>query len=81
MTRTFLLTALILAVFALHQDFWNWNSTGLVFDILPVGLAYHAAYTVVAACLMTVLVRYAWPAEIDHFDSKRVTKEKSYDRK
>ena len=33
---------IVLAV--LHQDGWNWDDGDLVFGIMPVGLAYHAAY-------------------------------------
>ena len=70
MPKKLLLTLLVLAVFFLHQDFWNWKNAGLVFGFLPVGLAYHAAYAVVAACLMAVLVKLAWPVELDRFESE-----------
>ena len=65
-----LLSLLVLAVFFLHQDFWNWRNAGLVFGFLPVGLAYHAAYAIAAACLMALLVKFAWPADLDRFESK-----------
>jgi hypothetical protein len=70
MPKKTLLTLLVLAVFFLHQDFWNWKKAGLVLGFLPVGLAYHAAYAIVAACLMAVLVKYAWPSELDRFESE-----------
>lgn len=69
MTKKLLLTLLILAVFCLHQDFWNWQNGGLVFGLLPIGLAYQAAHAIVSACLMAVLVKFAWPAELDRFES------------
>jgi hypothetical protein len=77
MAKKFLLSSLILAVFLLHQDFWNWKNAGLVFGFLPVGLAYHAAYAIVAACLMAVLVNFAWPAELDRFESELEDEDKS----
>jgi hypothetical protein len=77
MAKKFLLSSLILAVFLLHQDFWNWKNAGLVFGFLPVGLAYHAAYAIVAACLMAVLVKFAWPAELDRFESELEDEDKS----
>lgn len=40
------LTLLCAVVYALHQDFWFWKSSELVFGILPIGLAYHAGYCV-----------------------------------
>jgi hypothetical protein len=61
-----LLTLLVLAVFALHQDLWNWTRVEpLIFGFLPVGLAYHAGYSILAAILMAVLVRFAWPHELE----------------
>ncbi len=60
------LVAAVLAMLALHQDFWFWRSASpLLFGILPVGLAYHAAYTVAAAALMWLLARLAWPAQLE----------------
>ena len=77
MAKKLLLTLLILAVFFLHQDFWNWRNGGLVFGFLPVGLAYHAAYSIVAACLMAVLVKFAWPGELDRFEAELEDEDKS----
>src|SRR5829696_3944530 len=37
---------LIIALYVLHQDVWFWRQARpLVFGILPIGLAYHAAFT------------------------------------
>ena len=49
-----MLTALVLLIFfALHQDIWLWReSRPLVFGVLPVGLAYHAAYTLAVSVVM-----------------------------
>jgi hypothetical protein len=61
---------LVLGVFLLHQDFWNWRkSEPLVFGCLPIGLAYHAAYAIFAAIMMAVLVKFAWPKELDAMES------------
>ena len=66
MNRTILLTLLIAVVYVLHQDFWNWKKIEpLVLGFLPIGLAYHAAYSIVAALTMAVLVRCAWPKQLD----------------
>jgi hypothetical protein len=57
---------IVLAVYALHQDVWFWRSARpLVFGFLPIGLAYHAAYSVLAAALMALLVRQAWPSALE----------------
>ena len=49
------------ALYALHQDFWFWREARpLVFGFLPIGLFYHAAYTIATSALMFVLVRSYW---------------------
>jgi hypothetical protein len=62
-----MLTALfLLAFFALHQDVWFWREARpLVLGILPVGLAYHAGYTLAVSLLMAVLVRRHWPSHLE----------------
>lgn len=70
MRRNILLTLLVVAVYLLHQDFWNWRRIEpLVFGFLPIGLAYHVGYSLVAAITMAVLVRYAWPRHLDEDES------------
>ena len=59
------LVALVLVVYVLHQDSWNWTNKELVLGVLPVGLAYHAFYSCLAATMMFVLVRLAWPAKLE----------------
>ena len=58
-----LVTAL---VYALHQDVWFWRSARpLVLGFLPIGLFYHAAYTIAICGLMWVLVRAHWPSHLE----------------
>jgi uncharacterized oligopeptide transporter (OPT) family protein len=65
-SKILVLTILIVGVYLLHQDSWNWNKTEpMVFGFLPVGLAYHAGYSIVAALLMAVLVKVAWPKHLE----------------
>jgi hypothetical protein len=55
-----------LALYLLHQDVWLWRSARpFVFGFLPVGLAYHALYCLLASLLMLLLVRHAWPARLE----------------
>jgi hypothetical protein len=64
--RRLSLALLVLLLYALHQDFWFWRSARpLVFGFLPIGLFYHACYTVLAAALMWLLVKYAWPKHLE----------------
>lgn len=60
-----LLTLLVLALLVLHQDWWFWRDKTLVFGFLPIGLAYHAAYSVAASVLLALLVRFAWPGHLE----------------
>jgi len=72
MKKTILLTLLVLVVYALHQDFWNWHKAEpLLFGFIPIGLAYHAAYSGAAALLMMVLVKFAWPAHLEKVEPYR----------
>jgi hypothetical protein len=60
---------LILVLYALHQDVWNWREARpLVFGFLPVGLAYHVAYSVAASVLLWALVKWAWPTHLEEDD-------------
>jgi hypothetical protein len=64
--RAFVLTLLVAAVYVLHQDWWNWKKAEpLVLGFLPVGLAYHAGYSILAAMTMAVLVKFAWPKHLE----------------
>lgn len=64
--KNHLLCVLVVGVYLLHQDCWNWKKTEpLLFGFLPVGLWYHAAYSVLAAVTMAVLVRFAWPKHLE----------------
>jgi hypothetical protein len=64
--KKLLLVLMVLAVYVLHQDFWNWKrAEPLIFGFLPIGLAYHAAYSVLAAVMMAVLVKFAWPKHLE----------------
>jgi len=58
---------LVVVVYVFHQHFWIWTKAEpLVFGFLPVGLAYHAAYSVLAAITMAVLVKFAWPSHLEN---------------
>ena len=61
--RVIVILAIILAV--LHQDFWNWDKDTLVFGFMPIGLFYHACYSIVAATLWFFAIKFAWPTELE----------------
>ena len=58
--------AIVALLYVLHQDFWFWHDARpLVFGVLPIGLFYHAAFTVASAGALWVLVRFAWPSHLE----------------
>ena len=68
--KSTLLVIAVVALYILHQDIWFWRSSRLVFGFIPIGLFYHACFSIAAALLMWLLVTYAWPShlerEVDH---------------
>jgi hypothetical protein len=65
--KKLLLLLLILALYVAHQDFWNWSkSDPMLFGFLPAGLAYQAAFSIACAVLMAILVKTAWPKELEN---------------
>ncbi|HEY0285019.1 MAG TPA: DUF3311 domain-containing protein [Vicinamibacterales bacterium] len=53
-------------LYLLHQDFWFWNQARpLVFGFLPIGLFYHAAFTVATSGVLWLLVKAAWPSHLE----------------
>ena len=63
--KKFLLFLLIAGVYVLHQDYWNWKNAELVFGCLPIGLAYHIGYSILASIMMAILVKFAWPKHLE----------------
>ena len=62
----FVAIAAVVLLYVLHQDFWFWrDARPLVLGILPIGLFYHAAFTVATAGALWLLVRYAWPSHLE----------------
>ncbi len=65
MKRTLLVIAVI-ALYLLHQDFWYWRTAHpLVFGFIPIGLFYQGCFSVAAALLMWLLVKFAWPSHLE----------------
>lgn len=61
-----LLVIMFGALYVLHQDFWFWRTARpLVFGFVPIGLFYHACYTLAIAFALLLLVKHAWPSELE----------------
>ena len=68
--KKLLLFLLVALVYAAHQDVWNWREAGpMLFGFLPIGLAYHAAYSIAAAVMMGLLVKFAWPKDSEKHET------------
>ena len=79
-----LLILAVAALYVLHQDFWNWRTARLTIPFLgihdwmplgfvPIGLFYHALFSVAASLLMWLLVKFAWPGHLEEEVEKAVT--------
>ena len=61
-----LLVIIVGALYILHQDFWFWRTAHpLMFGFLPIGLSYHAGFTIVTSLALQLLVNKAWPAHLE----------------
>jgi hypothetical protein len=64
--------AVAAVLYVLHQDIWFWRTADpLIFGVLPIGLFYHAAYTVVIAIVLAWLARTYWPTHLEDHESTR----------
>jgi hypothetical protein len=58
--------AIVATLFVLHQDVWFWRAARpLVFGVLPIGLFYHAAFTLVTSLALWLLVWLLWPSHLE----------------
>ena len=57
---------ILVLLYVLHQDFWFWREARpLVFGFLPIGLFYHAAYTIATSIALLFLVPMLWPSHLE----------------
>jgi len=57
---------MVALMYVAHQDLIHWHmAKPMVFGFLPIGLAYHALYSIATAGMMAILVKFAWPKELD----------------
>lgn len=50
-----------------HHDFWLWEERDLVWGFLPVGLAYHMAYSIAAAAFWILALKFSWPSHLEEW--------------
>ena len=74
--KRILLVVAVIAVYVLHQDFWFWRTAyPLVFGFVPIGLFYQGCFSLAAALLMWLLVKFAWPAYLEREIEQREPEE------
>ena len=56
----------VVLLYLLHQDYWFWREARpLIFGFLPIGLFYHAIFTIASAGVLWLLVALAWPSHLE----------------
>jgi len=61
-----LLAAVALALIVIRFDLWHWKTVEpLLFGFLPVGLWWQAMVSILAAFMMWLMVRLAWPEHLE----------------
>lgn len=66
-TMFWVVWGLVIVLAIVHQDVWFWNDRTLVFGFLPVGLAYHALFSLACGVVWALAVRFAWPDHIEEW--------------
>ena len=65
MKRLFL-TVLVVMFYLSHQDFWHWRvAKPILFGLFPIGYSYHILFTILVSLVMWLLVKVAWPTELE----------------
>jgi hypothetical protein len=60
------LTLAAIGVLVMRHDYWNWDTPyPLLFGVLPVALWWQALVSLSACVLMWLMVRLAWPYELE----------------
>jgi uncharacterized protein DUF3311 len=76
--KKILLIFAVVALYILHQDFWFWRTAyPLVFGFVPIGLFYHACFSCAAALLMWLLVKFAWPSNLEREVEEQISEEEA----
>lgn len=58
-----MVSAVLLALYLLHFDFWLWQRPELILG-LPVGLLYHVVYCVGISVILALLLYTAWQRDL-----------------
>lgn len=76
--KRILLVIVVVVLYVLHQDFWFWHTAHpFVFGFIPIGLFYQACFSGAASLVMWLLVKYAWPSQLEREIEQREPEEDS----
>jgi hypothetical protein len=76
--KRILLVIVVVALYFLHQDFWFWRTAHpMIFGFIPIGLFYQGCFSVACALVMWLLVKYAWPSQLEREVEERDPEEDS----
>jgi Protein of unknown function (DUF3311) len=76
--KRILLVIVVVALYILHQDIWFWRTAHpMVFGFIPIGLFYQGCFSVAASLVMWLLVKYAWPSQLEREIEERQPEEDS----
>ena len=64
-----IVACLFLIMLVLHQDFWWWSNDSLILGFMPVGLAFHALFSIMCAVLGWFAIMTIWPHELDEAET------------
>lgn len=64
-------------LFVLHHDFWAWSDRRLILGFMPVGLFYHALFSLAASGLWALANHYAWPDALERWADIRATADRA----
>ena len=69
----FVVYGLICLLAIVHQDYWLWDRIDpLILGFIPIGLAYQAGVSVVAAILWALAVKFCWPENLEDEGNDRI---------
>ena len=60
-----LVWVLVVVLALAHYDFWLWDDSTLVFGFMPIGLAYHAVFSLACGVIWALVVVFAWPERLE----------------
>ena len=62
---------IFLGLLLIHQDFWNWSSEEIIAWGMPVGLIYHAGFSIACSLLGVWAVCRAWPTSWEQYAAQQ----------